>query len=470
MRKSVQSRSEIRLGRRQVLRAGSLAGAGVGASALLSACGEATDEADVNSHKRGPVELNYEDGNNPFGVDGDVPLDVTIFKGGYSDEYATDGHEVLYANKFPNAEIIHLSTEQISEVVQPRMRSFDPPDVLMNAGGERMEMDQLVEDGQLLDLRVLLEAPSYDDPSKTVGDTLRAGVPESGHIGGGEEVWGLPYDFAGYGLWYSQKLFRDNDWEPPKTWTDFINLCAQIKAAGIAPMTYQGKFPYYMLDPIITLAVRHGGRDVINGLNDDFGSGSWGHDSLEMAVQAWEDFVKSGYLLEGSTQMTHLVSQDAWMAGDAAFIPCGSWLENEQKDSTPEDFEMGFIPIPSLDGSLEPNLVQASPGEHFVIPKFANNPAGGLEYLRLMLSAAGSAAWTDHTAALNVVSGVEFKTERPGVSQLKPYLDDDANLFNNTIEVEHGTFVLETLYPAITDLMRGEVKASDFIKKVQRGA
>ncbi|GAA4897951.1 N-acetylglucosamine transport system substrate-binding protein [Stackebrandtia albiflava] len=455
-----------RMRRRTLMKAGALAGLGAGASTFLAACGGA-EAAEENRYLRGPVELDYGNPDNPFGVNGDVPLDVTIFKGGYSDEYATKGHQVIYGNKYPYAEIIHVGTEQISEVVKPRFRSYNPPDVLMNAGGERMEMDQLVNDGQLTDLRVLLDAPSIDDPAKTVAETLRDGVVEAGRLGTGDEVWGLPYDFAGYGLWYSQRLFDEYGWQVPQTWFEFMTVCEQIKADGVAPFTYQGRFPYYMMDPIVTLAVKHGGRGVMEGFDEDWGPDAWDHDSVRLAAEAWEEFIGKGFLLEGTVSMSHLEAQDAWIAGDAAFLPCGSWLENEEKNDLPGDYQMKFLPIPPLDGSAEPELVQGTPGEHFVVPRYANNPAGGLEYLRIMLSEAGTTAWVNNTSSLNVVSGATVETDRSGVQSLAPFLADDANLYQNTIEVEHGTFVQEVLFPQITALMRGDASASDFIRAVK---
>jgi len=463
----IPSSARTRLRRRNLLKAGSLAGLGIGASSVLSACGASVDPAEANLYKRGPVKLDLDNADNPFGVDSAVPLDVTIFKGGYSDEYATEGHQVLYRDKFPEAEIIHVGTEQISEVVRPRLRSYSPPDVLMNAGGERVEMDQLVRDGELTDLSVLLQAPSIDDPKVTVGETLREGVIEAGQVGSGKEIWGLPYDFAGYGVWYSQTLFQQNGWQVPTTWTEFMALCAEIKSSGMAPWTYQGKFPYYMLDPIITLAVRHGGRDVMTGFEKDWGRGAWSDDSVELALESWAEFVSAGYVLEGTSSMTHLDAQDAWLQGEAAFIPCGSWLENEEKDDIPPDFEMGFLPIPAIEGSAAPDLVQGTPGEHYVVPKYANNPAGALEYLRIMLSAAGTTAWANHTSSLNVVRGVSFETDRPGVSALRPYLEDDDNLYKNTMEVEHGTFVQQVLFPEINALMKGDRSASQFLSNVK---
>ncbi len=40
-------------------------------------------------------------------------------------------------------------------------------------------------------------------------------------------------------------------------------LCEEIKGAGIAPMAHQGKYPYYIQQFLMDLAVKHGGHEVI---------------------------------------------------------------------------------------------------------------------------------------------------------------------------------------------------------------
>jgi N-acetylglucosamine transport system substrate-binding protein len=451
--------------RRGILRAGAIAGVGL-TTATLAGCGTGSDSA-AGRNLRGPVKINKGDPQNYFGVDGSVPLDVTIFKGGYSDEYATDGHERLYKAKFGDAKINHVGTQQISEVAGPRFRSYDPPDVLHNGGGERIELDQLADEGQLTDLTLLLEAPSLDDPKVKVKDTLRPSVARAGKVGDGDAVWGLPYDFAGYGLWYSQRLFDDNGWSKPDNWTEFMQLCAQIKDMGLAPFTYQGQYPYYMVDSIVTLAARHGGVKVYERLAKDFDSAAWGQESVKLALSAWEDFVSKGYVLEGSRDLTHLEAQEKWATGEAVFVPCGSWLENEEKQNLTKEFDLGFMPVPPLEGSAEPKLVQGSPGEHFVVPRYAKNPAGALEYLRIMLSSAGCDAWISHTSSLNAVADTKVESDRPGVAALKPYLDDDENLYTNTIEADHGSIANEVLYPAISSLMVGNLTADEFVKRMK---
>ena len=57
---------------------------------------------------------------NPLGVPTDSPLEVYIFNGGFGDKYATDVHEPMYKDKYPNAKITHKAEVDIAGALQSR--------------------------------------------------------------------------------------------------------------------------------------------------------------------------------------------------------------------------------------------------------------------------------------------------------------------------------------------------------------
>ena len=46
-----------------------------------------------------------------------------------------------------------------------------------------------------------------------------------------------------YAVWYNKNMFAEHGWEPARTWDEFFALCEQIKAAGIPPLAFQGRYP-----------------------------------------------------------------------------------------------------------------------------------------------------------------------------------------------------------------------------------
>ncbi|WP_327069193.1 N-acetylglucosamine/diacetylchitobiose ABC transporter substrate-binding protein [Kitasatospora sp. NBC_01250] len=337
---------------------------------------------------------------NPFGVKSSDPLDVVIFNGGYGDDYAK-AIEGIYKATYTGANITHLATQEISGKLQPRFNAGNPPDVIDDSGAQQMKIDVLEKASQLTDLTVLLDAPYRDDTSKKVRDVLLPGTIEQGTIDG--KMYSLNYVYTVYGLWYSNKLFQEKGWTPPKTWDDFITLCGTIKAAGISPFCHQGKYPYYANYLILDLIAKQGGLDLVKRI-DALDPTAWDDPAALAGVSAFFEIMQKDYLLPGTNGMTHTESQTAWCQGKAAFIPCGSWLENEMIKITPADFDMAFLPVPSQNGDKLPQVaVRAGAGEPFIVPSKAKNQAGGLEFLRIMLTKEASGKFAAAANSLTVL-------------------------------------------------------------------
>jgi N-acetylglucosamine transport system substrate-binding protein len=360
---------------------------------------------------------------NPLGVPTDQPLEIYIFNGGFGDKYATGIHEPMYSKKYPDAKINHKAEVDIAGALQSRFVGGNPPDFVNDSGDGQIPLGQLVSDDQLYDLTDLFEAPSWDDPNKKVKDTLVPGAIQQGTFG--DKPYVLHMALTVFGLWYNKTLFDEHGWTPPKTWADMTELSKDIKAANIAPWAYQGIHARYMTWPLLTMAAKLGGPDVLKAI-DNLEKGAWQHEAIKESANALAGLRSAGYYLSGTEGMDHIQSQNAWSEGKAAFIPCGSWLESEQKDVTPEGFEFAFTPEPLLsdDSAMPFETIYAAPGEPYIVPKQAKNPRGGLEYMRIMLSSEGAKGFTKETSSLTVVDGSADGVELPaGLTSAKKALD-----------------------------------------------
>ncbi|MEV0647033.1 N-acetylglucosamine/diacetylchitobiose ABC transporter substrate-binding protein [Phytomonospora sp. NPDC050363] len=452
--------------RRQILRRGAAAAVAAGpAAGLLAGCSPAEEEASA------PLPLSNTGGpSNPFNVDGERALDVVIFNGGYSDRYAAEGHEVIYHNRYPEAPIQHIAVTQISEQLNPLLVAGRPPDVVNNSGAHQVPADELFRDGHLTDLTLLLDAPSFDDPDVKVRDTLRPGIIPDGSLGlkGQERMHLLYYGYTAFGLWYNKTLFDDRGWEVPASWPEFTDLCGRIRGQGISPLIFQGQYPYYLLEPFMTLAVRHGGIGVARAI-DELEPGSWDNDSVRMAAQALYDLGESGYVHNKAVSASHTEAQDLWNADEAAFIPCGTWLENEQRDKTPPDFEMQIMAMPPLEGSVSPGTVCASGTEAFIVPALARNRAGGLEYLRMMLSKEGAKQFTSRVSSLTCVAGAEEGLDAPGVRSTNELLKTAGkDVYAFYFDKRYRAFADKTVGPAIRELLSNARRPDDFVRDMQK--
>ena len=401
---------------------------------------------------------------NPLGVPTDSQLEIYIFNGGFGDKYATDIHEPMYKKAYPKTKIIHKAEVDIAGALQSRFVGGNPPDFVNDSGDGQIPLGQLVSDKQLYDLTDLFDAPSWDDPSKTVRETLVPNAVQQGTFG--DKPYVMHMALTVFGLWYNQTLFDKHGWTPPKTWVEMEALSKEIKAAGIAPWAYQGIHARYMTWPLLTMAAKLGGPDLLKAI-DNLEEGAWGHEAIKESANALAGLRKSGYYLDGTEGMDHIQSQKAWCDGKAAFIPCGSWLESEQKDVTPEGFEFAFTPEPLLsdDATMPFETLYAAPGEPYIVPKQAKNPRGGLEYMRIMLSQEGAKGFTEEVSSLTVVQGAADGVKLPtGLTSAQKSLSAAGdNVIGWMYQTWYGKMWNPGINAHIGDLLAGRTNVDEFV-------
>jgi N-acetylglucosamine transport system substrate-binding protein len=438
-----------------------LAGAGALAAATLTAC--ATNAGKSGDESRKGTASNE----NPLGVASDAPLEVVIFKGGYGDQYAQqarDGYQRLH----PKSTIDYKAIQRVGEVLQPRFIADNPPDVVDNTGAGRLDLATLVTSNKLRDLSELLDAPSLDDPAVKVRDTLLPGVIDEGTYDGKPLV--LNYASVLWGIWYSKSLFAQKGWTYPKTWADMLTLCGEIKKAGVAPWTWQGKYPEYMNDPLISLAAKAGGQDLVTSI-DHLEPNAWKSPAMTAAVTAIHELVARGYVMAGSEGLSHTEAQNAWSKGQAAFIPCGSWLESEQEPVTTPGFDMVMATVPSLagDDKLPAGAVMSASSESFLVPAKAKNAQGGLDYLRIMLSRDIAKGFAQNSKALPVVKGAtDGLTLSSGLSSVARAAKS-SDLFGYRFRTWYPPLA-KGLDDATGELMTGRVTPAQWADRVQKAA
>lgn len=409
---------------------------------------------------------------NPLGVPVDAPLEIVIFNGGFGDAYATDVHEPMYTKLYPKAKITHVAEVDIAGTLQSRFVSGNPPDFVNNSGDKQIPLGQMVDQKQLYDLSELYDAQSWDDPSKKVRDTLVPGNIELGEFNGKPYVMHMATSI--FGIWYNKTLFDKNSWEAPASWADMIKLCGEIKKAGIAPWTYQGVHARYMSWPLLVMAAKHGGAELLTAI-DNLEDGAWSHESIQESAAALQQLRTKGFFLEGSEGMTHIQSQAAWSQGQAAFVPSGSWLESEQADVTPkEGFEFAFMPEPALtkNDKMPKETLRATPGEPYVVPAKAKNPKGAMEYMRIMLSKEGSQGFTkvanSLTANQEAATGMKLP---PGLTSAQKALTAAGD---NVVNWFYPTWYKKLENPAVNshiqELLAGRIDPKEFSTRCDASA
>jgi N-acetylglucosamine transport system substrate-binding protein len=382
------------LDRRQFLvRSGLISGLALTGTMGLTSC--ATSGGSKNGSQN-TAAAGLKSAANPFGVSKTADGEIVVPSSGYGLEWAKQ--DIAAFNKaFPGPKIKMSVITDMVVTMQARFLKGNPPDFVLPA-----ELDTVTLAGQhqLTDLTEFYNTPALGFPGLTIGDSMLPGAVDAAKITGDKPLV-VQYAYLVEGIWYSKKIFDERGWAYPKTWDEMLALCAEIKKAGMAPLAYQGKYPSYLVWPLLMMAIKADGREAMNNI-DNLEPNAWSQPGIKAAAAAIAELRGKGYFLPGTEALSHTESQTYWAQGKAAMIPCGGWLENEMGDVIPKDFQVTMAPTPSLTRSDKMPFETIAGGATggFFVPAQAKNPALGLEFMREMLSKEGAARFAKLTKTL----------------------------------------------------------------------
>ena len=275
-----------------------------------------------------------------------VELDIPVFTGGYGISYYEETARQFEALR-PGVRAHVYGDPRIQDQVRVRIIDGHLPDA---ACVPYVLWPALIRAGRLVDLRPYLAGPNWERDGRW-GGTFQPGSLDSWRVGGG--VYGLPFSYSCWSIFYNRGLFRAHGWAVPRTWDEFFALCDSIRAAGLAPVSVPGTRWLY---PAAFF------RAAYHGIGGPAGWGAMG----DLAPGAWEDpgIVRSAQLLrrvirddaqagwEGETaQGAELV----FLEGRAAMTVSGSWFFNEMEGKIPDGLDVGTMNFPVFaDGSRIP--------------------------------------------------------------------------------------------------------------------
>jgi len=153
-------------------------------------------------------------------------------------------------------------------------------------------------------------------------------------------------------VFYNKTLFaKAGITAPPKTWSDFVTVCAKLKAAGITPIELGGGDPFAASMPLVGIL----SADVLgknpNWLQDRYsGKVKFTDANVQTAVAKYRTLAKNGYFEDGALGVKYADSITNFTSGKTAMYMMGSWFLGSVPKDHADDF--GSFMTPTDDGSL----------------------------------------------------------------------------------------------------------------------
>ncbi len=401
----------------------------------------------------------------PAADDPERVVEVAIFQGGFGIGWHTKMAEQFNRENADRGIRIELwGDPRTADIIKPRMLRGNPPDLVLD---ERLPLWLLIASDKLTPFTdALAVAPPGSD--RPWGELFDQGMLDMFRSGG--DVYALPAAYGAWVVWYDARMFREHGWTPPATWDELLALCERIQAAGIAPWTLQGKYPYfYGWNTFVSMLQRTGGLAAINRINA-LEPGAFSHPDAVEAARLYQELALK-YLQRGAMAMTHTESQLQFVQGNAAMVFCGLWLENEMKDSSPPDLELRAFTVPAVEGAhANPRLFHGQGMEYLFVPRDAKHPDVAFEFARYLVS---PAAAPDMGRTIGVISPLAGATPRETVSPAQQsaldIIDASDGLFNVRLYMLFPAWRTQVMGTAIADLLRGEITPEEFGQRLDDG-
>jgi N-acetylglucosamine transport system substrate-binding protein len=402
---------------------------------------------------------------NPFGVGADSTIDAVIFDGGYGVDYVKTAAEELEKNRDGVTTEVSASSN-IAQELQPRFVAGDPPDLFTNDGAGNIPTDTIID--QLSTLDDVWEAENLD--GDRISDVVYPGVRKDGEYDG--KFVSANYVMTAIALWHSASLFEENGWEAPRTWDDMLALGAKAKEKGLYLFTFGKEAANYYEWMLLDSAIKEGGLDVLTRIAN-LEEGAWSDPAVVDVYTKMEEAIKNGYMLPGGAGTQFTQAQAQWSQDQKAlFYPSGSWIENEMKDATAQDFRMTATPFPTVtaDSALPFETIQAGAGVPFMIPAEAKNVPGAKELLRTMLSKDAATAFSKKNLAPTIVKDT-VPADGFGSTALASTMSAlegaGENTFNWVLSNKYFAYYgIDHAVPLIS-FLSGEMTAKDYLAEVQ---
>ena len=396
----------------------------------------------------------------PSGAGNGKDLDVVSFQGGFGiDFFQTAAKE--YEAKHPGVHIKVTGGPRVWEQLRPRFANGTPPSLTWPGWG--MDYWALIYDNQVLPLDDALKTPAYDGKG-TWGDTFDPSLLKLGQYQG--KQYELPYHYNIMGWWYNPDTFAEHGWTVPKTFNELLALGPKIKAAGMAPLTFQGMYPDYTIKGFLfPWVVSIGGIKAA----DDAQSlvpGAWKSDAFLQSARKIKQLRDAGFFEDGASGLSHTESQTDFLMGKAAMIPCGTWLESEMRKTMPPGAKMKFMLPPVIDGGKgDPSAILIGI-EPWIIPTAGSNHDLAIDFYKYMTSLDKAKEFITQCGTLTAIKGSDSV-------KLPPVLEEPARLYKESKTVYSIQF--DTWYSklgkeswdALSALLNGSATPEQFVDRLE---
>lgn len=337
------------------------------------------------------------------------------------------------------------------------------PDVAQVNQG-RSDMGALVEAGLLLPLDDYAAQFNWGEVFSTSVASRNSFTPDGKTFGQGN-LYGVSPTAEVVGVFYNKGIFDENGWEVPATFEAFEALLADIKAAGITPISFGSLDGWNAIHEFSAIQHLLVSLDYINDLTYGVNNASFDTPENQQAAEILLSWADAGYFTEGYSGIGYDDANATFKTGEGALTITGSWLAPEVMTGTDQDF--GFFLLPPFEGKTA--LAIGGVGVPFAVRATTTKADLAAEYLDWMISPRAAELWAGigMMPAMTVPEGNTVDLDNLFGETLTAWDKINAeNAVGHYIDWATPTFY-DTLVAELQKLLGGVITPAEFTAAVQ---
>lgn len=393
-------------------------------------------------------------------------LKVAAFEGGNGAEI-WENLEKAFEEENPDVDIELQLSSKLDEELRPQMLDGEYPDVVYyNIGQKSGFTETMIKENALLDIS--------DVFTGELKDKLADGFAENAITQpyGDGKTYLAPIFYSPTGLWYDASQFEDG--KVPTTWDEMWGYGDKLKAEGKALFTYPQAG--YFDSALFAMLYGAGGEDYYRKALE-YDADTWNSEEGQLVIDTISKLASYTWdvtVANANSDGGFKKNQQAVIDGQAAFMPNGNWVVGEMSESTPEDFEWGFMPLPAYEEGGDSYAYTYF--EQVWVPKDAENTEDAKEFIKFLYSDKAIDLMLNNEVANKDGEMVKTPVVQP-VKGIVEKLDGDMKLFYSIYEQEgvlpalgnwattdtiEGLDFKKAVYGAIDSLVDGSMTAEQW--------
>ncbi len=325
---------------------------------------------------------------------GEISGTLTVWEHDYHFEACLKDVIAGFEKQYPDVTVEYeIKDDNYDSILSTAMQSGDGPDLFWTNGSVTATMGNFVSNGVCVDLTDKVDYSLM--PEAAMGLTMIDGKSYS--------VPWLTMDTRT--VYYNIDMFEENGWSVPKTFSEFEELLATVKAAGITPISLCPNSPWTLLfafEPILS------GYDpeYTTGLSDY--SVPAAGDVVKGCLNKMLEWADKGYFGDNWLGVADENAQYlAFTTGNTAMEIGGSWEASTFAANNP-DLNFGAFAVPAEDGTT--GLV-GTPANGFSVNAATENMDAALAFANYCATLEAQTIWVQSQGAVSASDKIEASTD-----------------------------------------------------------